>query len=104
MSTWGYLNPETYVAPKPKQVKGLGMLETKSSSDDEDEKDDNDTSVTSKMNSFINQIQNLENKKIEKMESKRKRREEREKAKIEPRKCQKFIVERIKKSEYINLY
>ena len=29
MSQWGYMNPETYVA-KPKQVKGLGMLETKS--------------------------------------------------------------------------
>ena len=92
MSTqWGYLNPETYVAPKPKQVKGLGMLEAKSSEDENEDDDETttttaDTSMTTKMNTFIDQIQNYENKKIMKIETKRKKREEKEKAKIEPRK------------------
>jgi hypothetical protein len=36
---WGYMNPETYVT-KPKQVKGLGMLETKSSESEESDSDE----------------------------------------------------------------
>ena len=42
---WGYMNPETYVT-KPKQVKGLGMLETKSSESEESDSDEQKAQVS----------------------------------------------------------
>merc|ERR1712227_746995 len=71
---WGYMNPETYVT-KPKQVKGLGMLESKSSDSDSDAESETETrkkaeSMLAEMAKFLDTMEKDENSKAEKEKSK----------------------------------
>ena len=77
---WGYMNPETYVA-KPKQVKGLGMLESKSSDSDSDAESETETrkkaeSMLAEMAKFLDTMEKDENSKAEKEKSKKRKKEE----------------------------